>query len=200
MASRPSVAQRVKKHRSALRAAGLRPVQIWGAGHPPGGFCGGMPASVPRAEQGPGPDCNLEVAVTCGGYGRLEVTRGDPVTIVLPGANGKPHPALVIQSDLFEALASVTVLPVTSELRALRFCGLPSIPVPTMICEKNLRSWWTRCRPCPAIELVLSSESCNRTRCLPLSAHSRYFWGLPNLRGAPRHLAGRLRAVRAVAG
>ena len=29
MASRPSIAQRVQKHRIALRAAGLRPVQIW---------------------------------------------------------------------------------------------------------------------------------------------------------------------------
>ena len=44
--------------------------------------------------------------------------RGDVVTIVLPGAYGKPRPALVVQSDLFDALGSVTVLPVTSELRA----------------------------------------------------------------------------------
>jgi hypothetical protein len=29
MASKSSVAQRVQKHRMALRAAGLRPVQIW---------------------------------------------------------------------------------------------------------------------------------------------------------------------------
>jgi hypothetical protein len=29
MASRTGVAQRVQKHRLALRAAGLRPVQIW---------------------------------------------------------------------------------------------------------------------------------------------------------------------------
>jgi len=29
MASRLGVAQRVQKHRKALRAAGLRPVQIW---------------------------------------------------------------------------------------------------------------------------------------------------------------------------
>jgi hypothetical protein len=29
MASRPGVAARVQKHRVALRAAGLRPVQIW---------------------------------------------------------------------------------------------------------------------------------------------------------------------------
>ena len=43
--------------------------------------------------------------------------RGDIVTIVLPGAYGKPRPALVVQSDLFDTLISVTVLPVTSELR-----------------------------------------------------------------------------------
>lgn len=47
----------------------------------------------------------------------MEVRHGDVVTIVLPGANGKPRPALVVQSDLFDTLASVTVLPVTSELR-----------------------------------------------------------------------------------
>jgi mRNA interferase MazF len=48
----------------------------------------------------------------------LEVRRGDLVTIVLPGAYGKPRPVLIVQSDLFDTLASVTVLPVTSELRA----------------------------------------------------------------------------------
>lgn len=44
--------------------------------------------------------------------------RGEVVTIALPGAYGKPRPALVIQSDHFEAHSSVTILPVTSELRA----------------------------------------------------------------------------------
>jgi mRNA interferase MazF len=77
-----------------------------------------MPASVLGAAQGSSGEHNFEVACQCGGYGRLEVRRGDVVTIVLPGAYGKPRPALVIQSDLFEALTSVTVLPVTSELRA----------------------------------------------------------------------------------
>lgn len=43
--------------------------------------------------------------------------RGDFVTVALPGDYGKPRPALVIQSDLFEAHPSVTILPVTSELR-----------------------------------------------------------------------------------
>ena len=43
--------------------------------------------------------------------------RGDLVTIALQGTYGKPRPALIIQSDLFGAHPSVTILPVTSELR-----------------------------------------------------------------------------------
>lgn len=43
--------------------------------------------------------------------------RGEVVTIALPGAYGKPRPALVIQSDHFEAHSSVIILPVTSDLR-----------------------------------------------------------------------------------
>jgi mRNA interferase MazF len=45
------------------------------------------------------------------------VKRGDVVTIALSGDDGKPRPALVVQSDLFDAHPSVTVLPVTSDLR-----------------------------------------------------------------------------------
>jgi mRNA interferase MazF len=45
------------------------------------------------------------------------VKRGEVVTIVLAGADGKPRPALVMQSALFEAHSSVTILPVASELR-----------------------------------------------------------------------------------
>ena len=43
--------------------------------------------------------------------------RGELVTIALQGADGKPRPALVIQSDLFDAHPSIAALPVTSELR-----------------------------------------------------------------------------------
>ena len=43
--------------------------------------------------------------------------RGDLVTVALQGDLGKPRPALVIQSDLFDAHPSVAILPVTSELR-----------------------------------------------------------------------------------
>jgi mRNA interferase MazF len=42
--------------------------------------------------------------------------RGDIVTI-MPGAYGKPRPSLVIQSDLFDALGSISILPITSALR-----------------------------------------------------------------------------------
>ena len=45
--------------------------------------------------------------------------RGDLVPVVLAGAYGKPRPALVIQSDLFAHHPSVTVLPVTTELRPI---------------------------------------------------------------------------------
>jgi mRNA interferase MazF len=44
--------------------------------------------------------------------------RGDLVVVALPGDFGKPRPALVIQSDLFnDTHPTVTVLPLTSELR-----------------------------------------------------------------------------------
>ena len=42
--------------------------------------------------------------------------RGDFVTIAMQGDFGKPRPALVVQADPFDALATVTVLPVTSTL------------------------------------------------------------------------------------
>jgi mRNA interferase MazF len=43
--------------------------------------------------------------------------RGDLVTVAAPGDYGKPRPALVIQSELFNELPSVTVCLVTSTLR-----------------------------------------------------------------------------------
>jgi mRNA interferase MazF len=44
------------------------------------------------------------------------VRRGDLVTVAVQGDDGKPRLALVIPSDHFRALGSVTVLPITSEL------------------------------------------------------------------------------------
>ena len=42
--------------------------------------------------------------------------RGDLVTVATPGDYGKPRPALVIQSDSFAELSSVTLCLVTSTL------------------------------------------------------------------------------------
>jgi len=43
--------------------------------------------------------------------------RGDFVTVAALGDYGKPRPALVIQSDLFDELPGITVCLVTSALR-----------------------------------------------------------------------------------
>jgi len=43
--------------------------------------------------------------------------RGDIVAVSLPGHYGKPRPALIIQADLFDEHPSVSLLPITSELR-----------------------------------------------------------------------------------
>lgn len=42
--------------------------------------------------------------------------RGDLVTIATSGDYGKPRPALIIQADVYAKHASLTVLPLTSEL------------------------------------------------------------------------------------
>jgi mRNA interferase MazF len=47
----------------------------------------------------------------------MEMKRGDIVLCVIAGDYGKPRPALVIQSDLFnEVHPSLTLLPITSHL------------------------------------------------------------------------------------
>ncbi len=51
--------------------------------------------------------------------------RGDLVTVALQGDVGKPRPALLIQSDLFDVHPSVTLLPVTSELRDAPLFRIP---------------------------------------------------------------------------
>jgi mRNA interferase MazF len=43
--------------------------------------------------------------------------RGDIVTVAVSGDFGKPRPAVIVQADAFDATLSVTVMPLTSELR-----------------------------------------------------------------------------------
>ena len=44
------------------------------------------------------------------------MTRGDLVTIALPGDFGKPRPALIIQSDRFDETGTVTLLLLSSTI------------------------------------------------------------------------------------
>jgi|SRR5450432_3544289 mRNA interferase MazF len=44
------------------------------------------------------------------------MNRGDIVTVALPGAYGKPRPAVIVQADRFNHLGSITFLPFTSDL------------------------------------------------------------------------------------
>ena len=60
----------------------------------------------------------------------MAVKRGDLVTIALQGDYGKPRPALVIQSDLFDEHPSVTVLPMTSDLRPTPLFRVTLDPTP----------------------------------------------------------------------
>jgi mRNA interferase MazF len=47
----------------------------------------------------------------------MEIARGDLFTVALAGDYGKPRPALIVQANAFAALPSVTLLPLTSDLR-----------------------------------------------------------------------------------
>lgn len=58
------------------------------------------------------------------------VRRGDVVTVALSGDHGKPRPALVVQADVFDAIPSVTVLPLTSQLTDATFIRITVPPAP----------------------------------------------------------------------
>ncbi len=63
--------------------------------------------------------------------------RGDLVTVALSGDFGKPRPALVIQSDLFAALDTVTVLLVTGTIIDAPLIRHTVEPTPTNGLEKT---------------------------------------------------------------
>lgn len=57
--------------------------------------------------------------------------RGDIVTMVASGDFGKPRPALIIQSDLFQDHTSVTLIPLTSALIAAPLLRVTVEPLPS---------------------------------------------------------------------
>ena len=61
----------------------------------------------------------------------MEVSRGDLVIAAFPGDYGKPRPALVVQSDGYSRLQSVTVLPLTSDLYPAPLIRINVAPSPS---------------------------------------------------------------------
>jgi mRNA interferase MazF len=61
----------------------------------------------------------------------MEISRGDLVIAAFPSDYGKPRPALVIQSDGFNRLQSVTVLPLTSDLYPAPLIRINLAPTPS---------------------------------------------------------------------
>ena len=57
--------------------------------------------------------------------------RGDVVVVALQGDYGKPRPALVLQSDLFDEHPSLTVAPVTSTIVDAPLFRVTIEPAPT---------------------------------------------------------------------
>jgi mRNA interferase MazF len=59
--------------------------------------------------------------------------RGDIAPVALSGDYGKPRPALIIQSNLFDDHPSITILPITSDL-----CyGSPLLRIPVQPNDEN---------------------------------------------------------------
>jgi mRNA interferase MazF len=60
----------------------------------------------------------------------MAIGRGDLCTVALTGDYGKPRPALIIQADVFALLPSVTLLPLTSDVRDLSAFRISISPSP----------------------------------------------------------------------
>jgi mRNA interferase MazF len=60
----------------------------------------------------------------------MKMRRGDLVTVAMAGDYGKPRPALVIQSDLFDEVPSVIFCLVTSTLRETPLIRITVDPSP----------------------------------------------------------------------
>src|SRR5260370_10691144 len=55
---------------------------------------------------------------------------GEWVPLVLPGAYGNPRPAVIVQSDRYEAMESVTSLPMTSGVLPKQVFRITVTPTP----------------------------------------------------------------------
>lgn len=57
--------------------------------------------------------------------------RGDLITVASQGDYGKPRPALIVQADVFLDYASITVLPLSSDLQEADLFRIDVLPSPS---------------------------------------------------------------------
>jgi mRNA interferase MazF len=117
------VAGRVQKHRDALRATGLRPVQLWVTDTRRPGFAA---------------ECRRQCLAVHAPSGRkarrISLKRGDLVTWNPPrssadcGARRTTPVALIMQRDQFDAQGLVSIVPVTDEVRSAPLLRVTVIP------------------------------------------------------------------------
>jgi mRNA interferase MazF len=99
-----------------------------------------------------------------------KVRRGDLVTVALPVAYGKPRPALVIQSDFFDEHPSVTILPLTRELRRTPLFRVTVKPPFENGLLKPSQVMADKARTIPRDKIGEASAAWTRTQCWPSTA------------------------------
>jgi mRNA interferase MazF len=75
--------------------------------------------------------------------------RGELVTVILPGAYGKPRPAVIVQSDRYEAMESVTFLPMTSDVLPKQVFRITVTPTPENGLQVPSQIMADKCRTLP---------------------------------------------------
>lgn len=101
--------------------------------------------------------------------------RGDLVTIALQGDYGKPRPALIVQSDLFNEHPSVTILPVTSELRETPLFRIRVEPTPANGLQKISDVMVDKAQSVPRERIEMSLATWAKKKCWPSADPWRCF-------------------------
>ena len=103
--------------------------------------------------------------------------RGDLVTIALQGDFGKPRPALIVQSDHFDAHPTVTVLLISSALVEAPLLRVTVEPDETQRPARASQIMVDKAMTVMRGKVGPRSANSAGTGCWKSSAASRYFWG-----------------------
>lgn len=104
--------------------------------------------------------------------------RGQLVTIALQGEYGKPRTALVIQSDHFDQHPSVTILPITSDLRDTPLFRLTIKPSPENGLTKKSQIMIDKIQTVPKDKISLSFGHLQASELLEVNRLLALFLGI----------------------